>query len=349
MRSEARLRSALAASSSARRGIRLPEKRVSYSWTKGIALPDEEQHTDKKGFLEALFCHIIWGLMPIYWKLVSGVPAFQVLAWRMVWAAVFVIALCVLVKRVRFLYLARDARALRTFFASGLIVSLNWGIYVWAVNSGHVLETSIGYYLCPLANIFCGIVVFKERLTPGQKLATALAAIGVAFFIAAHGGAIWISFALAITFSIYGTVKKRGGYPALPGMALESLLTGVIGVAILAIGAAFPAIWQFTPAMPSATAVSDPGPLAALLAGAGVLTAVPLLLFSAAANRVSMTILGFMQYIGPTLALLSAVFLFGEDFTFAHAVCFAFVWAGIAIASIEPLVRRARRDRAGSA
>lgn len=236
----------------------------------------EEQHTDRTGFLEALFCHVIWGLMPIYWKLVSGVPAFQVLAWRMVWAAVFILALCVLVKRVKFLYLAHEGRALRTFFASGLIVSLNWGIYVWAVNSGHVLETSIGYYLCPLANIFCGI-------------------------------------------------------------------------GILALGFAFPAIWQLTPAMPSAMAATDPAVVAALLAGAGVLTAVPLLLFSAAANRVSMTILGFMQYIGPTLALVAAVFLFGEEFTLAHAVCFGLVWLGIAIVSLEPFVRKAKRAASGSA
>ena len=280
--------------------------------------------------------------MPIYWKFVSGVPAFQVLAWRMVWAAVFILALCVLVKRVRFLYLVHDSRALRTFFASGIIVSLNWGIYVWAVNSGHVLETSIGYYLCPLANIFCGIVVFKERLTPGQKLATALAAAGVVFFIVVHGGAIWISFAVAITFAVYGTVKKRGGYPALPGMALESLITGVIGIAILAIGFAFPLVWQLTPAIPAWAAATDPTIVAVLLVGAGVLTAIPLLLFSAAANRVSMTILGFMQYIGPTLSLLSAVCLFGEELTFAHAVCFGLVWIGIVIVSVEPLVRKAR-------
>lgn len=302
--------------------------------------------TDRTGFLEALFCHVIWGLMPIYWKFLSGIAAFQVLAWRMVWAAVFILALCVLVKRVRFLHLARDPRAVRTLLASGVIVSLNWGIYVWAVNSGHVLETSIGYYLCPLANIFCGIVVFKERLTAGQKTATSLAAAGVMFFVVVHGGAIWISFALAVSFSVYGTVKKRGGYPALPGMAFESLLTGVIGIAILAVGFTFPTVWQLTPPMPSPMAATDQTLLAVLLVGAGVLTAVPLLLFSAAANRVSMTILGFMQYIGPTLALLAAVFLFGEAFTVAHAVCFALVWAGIAIVAVEPFLRRAKREAA---
>ena len=302
----------------------------------------EEPQTDKKGFLEALFCHVIWGLMPIYWKLLSGIPAFQVLAWRMVWAAVFIIVLCVVVRRVRFIYLAHDRRAIATFLTSGIIVSLNWGIYVWAVNSGHVLETSIGYYLCPLANIFCGIVVFKERLTTGQKIATALAAAGVIFFIVAHGGAIWISFALAVSFAVYGTVKKKGGYPALPGMAFESLLTGVIGIAILAAGSAVPQLWLLTPAMPSPMAITDQNLLAIVLVGAGIFTAIPLLLFSAAANRISMTILGFMEYIGPTLALLSAVFLFGEEFTVAHAVCFAFVWAGIAIVSIEPFIRKIR-------
>lgn len=155
----------------------------------------------------------------------------------MAWSAVFVIALCVLVKRTRFLYLLKDPRAVHTFVASGLIITVNWGVYVWAASTGHVLETSVGYYLCPLCNIALGMVVFRERLTPMQLVATVLAGIGVVFFLVVNGGDIWIVLVLAISFSIYGAVKKRGGYPALPGMAFESLLTGVLGCAILAAGA----------------------------------------------------------------------------------------------------------------
>ena len=145
--------------------------------------------------------------MSLYWNLLSAVPALEVLSWRMAWSAVFVIALCVLVKRTRFLYLLKDPRAVRTFVASGLVITVNWGVYVWAASTGHVLETSVGYYLCPLCNIALGMVVFRERLTPMQLVATVLAGIGVVFFLVVNGGDIWIVLMLAISFSIYGAVK----------------------------------------------------------------------------------------------------------------------------------------------
>lgn len=168
-----------------------------------------------------------------------------------------------------------------------------------------------------------------------QKIATALAALGVGYFIVANGGDIWIAFALALTFSVYGAVKKKGGYPALPGMAFESLLTGLIGAVALGVGAIAPWIWQIVPATPDAMAVTGPVADMALLAGCGVLTAVPLLLFSAAANRVSLTVIGFIQYVSPTIALVLAVAFYGEQFTFAHGICFALIWLGIAAIGVE--------------
>ncbi|HIW75583.1 MULTISPECIES: EamA family transporter RarD [Gordonibacter] len=310
-------------------------------------LQQTETATDRTGFLQGLGCYLLWGVMPVYWKLLSAVPALEVLAWRMVWSCVAVVALCVVVKRTRFLYLFRDRRAVRTFLASGLIVTCNWGVYVWAANSGHLLETSIGYYLCPLCNIALGLLVFKERLTPMQKLATVLAAVGVGHFMVVHGGDIWIAFALALTFSVYGAVKKKGGYPALPGMAFESLLTGMLGIAALAVGAVAPWIWQLTPATPDAIAVLSPAGDFALLIGCGILTAIPLLLYSAAANRISMTVLGFIQYVSPTIALVLAVAFFGEQFTVAHGVCFALIWAGIAAVGVEALLTSKRTRAAG--
>lgn len=310
-------------------------------------LQQTETTTDRTGFLQGLGCYLLWGVMPVYWKLLSAVPALEVLAWRMVWSCVAVVALCVVVKRTRFLHLFRDPRAVRTFLASGLIVTCNWGVYVWAANSGHLLETSIGYYLCPLCNIALGLLVFKERLTPMQKLATVLAAVGVAYFMVVHGGDIWIAFALALTFSVYGAVKKKGGYPALPGMAFESLLTGMLGIAALAVGAVAPWIWQLTPATPDAIAVLSPAGDFALLIGCGILTAIPLLLYSAAANRISMTVLGFIQYVSPTIALVLAVAFFGEQFTVAHGVCFALIWAGIAAVGVEALLA-SKRTRAAA-
>ena len=306
-----------------------------------------DSHTDKVGFLEGLGCYLLWGVMPLYWKLLSAVPALEVLAWRMVWSCAFVLALCVLVRRTKFLYLFRDPRAVRTFLVAGLIITCNWGVYVWAATSGHVLETSIGYYLCPLCSIALGLLVFKERLTPMQKVATVLAAVGVGYFMMAHGGQIWIAFALALTFGVYGAVKKRGGYPALPGMAFESLLTGVIGVAALLVGAVAPWIWQVAPPTPDPLAVKDPVAVMALLAGCGLLTAVPLLLFAGAANRVSMTVIGFIQYVSPTIALVLAVTFFNEEFTVAHGVCFALIWLGIAAVAVEAALDVRRRARKG--
>lgn len=302
--------------------------------------------SDRVGFAEGLACYLMWGAMSLYWNLLSAVPALEVLSWRMVFSAVFVIALCVLVKRTRFLYLLHDARAVRTFVASGLVVTLNWGIYVWAASTGHVLETSVGYYLCPLCNIALGMIVFRERLTVMQIAATVLACAGVVFFLVANGGEIWIIVGLAVTFSVYGAIKKRGGYPALPGMAFESLLTGVLGCAGMAAGALVPWFWQLTPAVPNAIAVHDPVLVTVLLVGSGVATAVPLLLYSAAANRISMTMIGFLQYVSPTMSLVLAVAFFGEEFTFAHGVCLGLIWAGIVLVAIEAALRTRRAHAA---
>ena len=311
--------------------------------TSAQAIDEVEPQTDRTGFFQGLGCYLLWGVMPLYWKLLSAVPALEVLSWRMVWSCIAVVALCVVVKRTRFLYLFRDPRAVRIFLITGLIISCNWGVYVWAANSGHVLETSIGYYLCPLCSIALGMLVFKERLTPMQKLATILAALGVAFFMIIQGGDIWIAFALALTFSVYGAIKKKGGYPALPGMAFESLLTGFIGVVALAVGAVAPWIWQLAPPMPDALAVTDSTSIMLLLAGCGVLTAIPLLLFSAAANRISLTVIGFLQYVSPTMSLVLAVVFFGEDFTWAHGICFALIWIGIACVAGEAFLANRRR------
>lgn len=296
------------------------------------------------GFAEAIGCQIMWGLMPVFWRLLSGESALLVLASRMAWSAVFILLLCSVVRRVRFAYLLGKPAAVRTFLATGLITTMNWGVYIWATNSGHLLECSIGYYLCPLVNIAFGVVLFKERMTPAQKLAAALAAVGVAFFIATHGGVIWVSFALALTFAMYGAVKKRGGYPALPGMAVESLITGAIGAAALVVGLFVPSLWNVVPATPDSMAVSGSIVLA-LLVVAGILTAIPLLLYSAAANRIPMVAIGFIQYVSPTISLVLAVAFFGEEFTLAHGVCFGLVWLGIAAVGAETALRAKRENQ----
>lgn len=299
-----------------------------------------------RGVIEALGCQALWGVMPIYWKLVSSCSALVVLANRMVWSCVFMLLLAALFKRVRFGSLLRDPRARRTFLASGCVISVNWLVYIWATNSGHILEASFGYYLCPLVTVLFGVLFFHEHMSRPQIAAFVLAVVGVAAYFVIQGGMIWISIALAVSFSIYAAIKKKGGYPAFPGMGMESAITGVIGVALFALAAAFPAIWQLTPPTPGEIAVQDETLQIILLVGGGALTAIPLLLYSAAANDVPLVALGFMQYFSPTIAMVVALVVFGETFTLAHGICFALVWIGLAGVGIETIYLQRKHAKA---
>lgn len=301
------------------------------------------------GIVQAIICYLVWGSMPLYWKLISSVPALEVLSWRMVFSGIFLIVLCVWGRRVHFLHYFKERRACISFLASGLIVTINWGVYVWATNAHYILEASLGYYLCPLSTVLLGQIFFKESITKAQVLSLVLAAIGTAYFIAHEGASIWISLVLALSFSCYGAVKKKAGYEALSGMAFESLITGLIGAVLMMLALPFPGIWNLTPTTPAASAVFNPYLQVILLMGAGVLTAIPMLLFSSAANKVPLTILGFIQYLGPSIALVIGAVVFGEEFSNAHGLMVLLVWTGVLIAALEPAFKRVQgRIRRGN-
>ena len=299
------------------------------------------QESRGKGLLVALACYAIWGLLPIFWKLLSATPSSLVQVQRMIWCFACVIAFCAVTKR-NFRSLFHEPRAVCTFLLSGALCTVNWTTYVITVNSGNVVETAIGYYINPLLSILFGLVVFKEKLTRAQIAATVLAAIGVVFFTASYGRAPVMALILAVSFALYGVVKKRGGYPSVEGMAVESTFTGAAGFVALVVGSFVPGLWE------TLTPVTAASPLAWTEGGAvlmllfvlaGFFTWLPLQLFSEAANRIPLSWVGFCQYLSPTLALLVGVFLFGEPFTFAHGVLFACLWAGIALIAIEALIR----------
>lgn len=292
--------------------------------------------------VQAAVCYAIWGVIPVYWKLFSAIPPLQALATRMVWSCAFSIALC-LALHARFLPLLRDRRAWATFGASSVLIAANWGVYIWASTSGHLLETSLGFFLSPLTSIVLGLVCFHERLSRMQKLATALAACGAVLFAVEHGGSIWISLALAATFSAYGAVKKRGGYDALPGMAVESLFAALLGAGLFAIGWVDPGFWDVARTAPDALAVTSAAGIAVLSVGSGVVTAGPLVLYSAAANRVPLSLLGLLQYISPTIVMLLAVTCFGELPDAWQLASFVLIWAGLAAVAWETL--RGQRGR----
>lgn len=305
------------------------------------------QDSRKKGLFIALACYVIWGTLPIFWKFLSAVPSSFVQVQRMIWCLVCIIAFCVITRR-DFRPLFKDPRAVRTFLVSGVLCTINWTTYVITVNSGNVVESALGYYMNPLLSILLGMVVFKERLSRAQIAATLLAAFGVIFFTFSYGTVPVMALTLAVSFAAYGAVKKHGGYPSVPGMAVESSFTGAAGLIALGVGLFVPGLWE------TLTPVTAQSPLAwteggAVLVGlfvlAGFFTWLPLQLFSEATNRIPLSWVGFCQYLSPTIALMLGVFLFGEPFTFAHGVMFGCLWTGIALIALEAFVTRKRGRR----
>ncbi|MDR3037213.1 MAG: EamA family transporter RarD [Coriobacteriales bacterium] len=296
----------------------------------------------RKGMLYALICYTLWGFLPAYWKLLSSASVLEVFTHRMFWSFVFMFIVSRFVRKLDTGSLFRDRRAVLILGIAGIDIALTWGIYIYAINNGHIIQASLGYYINPLVSILFGVVVFKERLTTVQKVATALAAAGVLYFTFDYGSFPWISVSLALLFAIYGALKKKGGYPATPALAVETSL--VAPLALVAIIASF-----FLPGREFFAVDATPGSWTAtlLLVGGGAVTAIPLLLFAKAANAIPLSWIGFLQYISPTITLLLGIFAYGETFTTAHVVCFSLIWLGLIMISAE-MVRELRRPASPS-
>ena len=280
------------------------------------------------GIAYAFSAFTIWGLFPVYFKTLHQIPALEMLAHRMAWSLVFILA--VLLVRHHWAWLRpalRDRRLLARFAASAVLLSANWGIYIWAVNAGHIVEASLGYFINPLINVLFGYAFLRERLRPIQWCAVAVAALGVAWLTWQNGAPPWISFALALTFGGYGLLRKTAQLGALEGLALETVLLFPVAVVYLTIigmaGAS-----HFTHASRG---------LQLLLVAAGPITAVPLLLFAAAARRIPLSMLGLIQYVTPTLQLLTGVLVYGEAFGSVRAIGYGAIWIALALYSFEGL------------
>lgn len=301
-----------------------------------------------RGITLGVCCYCLWGLLPLFWKLLDHVSPLEILAHRLLWSSVFLVALCLLMFRRELLDLLRQRRALLILGGAGLIITANWGFYIYAVNSGNILQASLGYYINPLFSILLGVVFFKERLTLIQKIATGLAAAGVLYFIFDYGSFPWIALFLAASFALYGMLKKYGGYPAVPAMTIETTIAAPLAVAFVAAMFLIPSLAETRVFLTSASA----GSLDALaptdtilLIVSGALTALPLVLFASAANSIPYSWLGFLQYLSPTLTLLLGVFVYREAFTHAHTVCFALIWAGLALVATEVAMNSRRKLR----
>ena len=287
------------------------------------------------GLFYAALAYTAWGLLPVFFKQLVQVNAFEIVMHRMVWSLVFLLCVLAVLKRWAWLRdLARQPRVLLAFAASALLLSVNWSVYVWAVQNAHMVDASLGYFILPLVNVALGFAFLNERPRPGQWLAVAVAAAGVLWLTVQAGRLPWVALVLAITFGIYGLLRKLAKLGALEGLTLETLLLSPMAVGMLAWWA-----WHGQGALVQ----GDPATLGWLLL-AGPLTAIPLLLFAAGARRIPMATLGILQYISPSLQMLLGVWLYGEAFEPARAIGFYLIWAALVLYSADS-IWNARKQR----
>ncbi len=289
----------------------------------------------KSGTLAAAGAYILWGLLPIYWRVLHGVPALEILGHRVVWSLVVVTILLAARRDWRWLAdVRRHPSILRLSLLTALLLSVNWLVYIWANNNGHIVEASLGYFITPLVNVLLGLLVLREHLRPGQWLAIAIAVIGVTYLTLNAGGLLWISLALALTFGLYGLLRKTARLGSLDGLAVEMSILFLPALVYLTfqeiVGAG---------ALGHSRAIID-----VFLVGAGLVTAVPLLFFAYGAKRVPLSALGILQYIAPTLQFLLGVFVYGEAFTTARLIGFSVIWVALAVYSVEGFMQIRRRQ-----
>ncbi|MBN2088762.1 EamA family transporter RarD [candidate division KSB1 bacterium] len=278
------------------------------------------------GLSSAAFAYFIWGVLPIFWKLLKNVPAFEILCHRMVWSFVFLLMLLIIQRHWKWLPRALKQPQVRyLFILSALILGLNWFIYIWAVNSGYIVQSSLGYFINPLVVVILGVIFLQERLRIGQWTAVGIAAIGVICLTIVYGEFPWIALSLAISFGIYGLIRKIGALNSIEGLFFEMLVLLVPAVSYLiylgmnAQGAYGHLNWLTT----------------LLLSLTGIATAFPLILFATGARRISMTNLGLLQYIAPTFQFLIGVFVYHESFLIEHLIGFSLIWIALLVYTFE--------------
>ncbi len=282
-----------------------------------------------KGTFYAIGAYIAWGFLPVFWKALHDVPALEILAHRVVWG--LAVAIVLVTYRIRWQWLGpivRNKRTLLTFAATALLLSLNWFIYIWAVNAGYIIEASLGYFINPLINVLLGVLFLKERLRGGQGIAIAIALAGVLYLTTQYGALPWIALGLAVSFGFYGLLRKTAQLGSLEGFTLEILLLFLPALVYL----------LYRESLGSAAFGHIGVTTSLLLACAGVVTAGPLLLFAAGARRITMTSLGILQYIAPSLQLLLGVLVYGESLSLARLIGFCLIWLALGIYTLEGIL-----------
>lgn len=289
------------------------------------------------GLLSTLACYILWGLLPLYWHLLEQMDAVFILANRIIWSAVFTAGLLLITKKTQDVKaVIRDKKKMRFMIPAAITITINWGVYIWAVNAGHLLDSSLGYYMNPLVVFAIGIALFHETSGVIDWIALGLAAIGVLIATIAYGAFPWVAVVLALSFGLYGTLKKLAGVGGLASIAVETLLIAPFALAFLV----------FAPESHASLAKLTPLTTALLLL-TGVVTASPLILFTYGVNRLPLTTVGFLQYSSPTLQMIIGVLVFQEALTQDRIVAFAFIAAALVLYTIG-MTQRAKRARLAS-
>lgn len=287
------------------------------------------QNELKIGIFYTFSSYLLWGILPLYWKMVQVVPAGQILAHRIVWSFAFMLSIVILSKNTfafkkEFKQIIRHKKKMIIISLASVMISINWLTYIWAVNQNHVVEVSLGYYINPLVSILLGMIVLKEKLTPWQVVSFFLATIGVVNLVLHFHSIPWVALLLATSFGLYGLLKKKITLNSMFGLTIETLIVTPIALVYLTQS-------QFS----GNGSLSISTLITGLLIGSGVMTAIPLLFFASGARRIPLSMVGFLQYIAPTLMLILGVFLYKEPFTQVHFVSFMFIWSALLLYSLS--------------
>ena len=283
-----------------------------------------------KGFLYAIFAYFLWGILPLYWKLLIAVDSRHILAFRILFSLILVAIILLAQKNFKWLTVLRDKKKRALIILTAMLICINWGLYIWAVNSGHTLYTSLGYYITPLVTICMGLLFFRERLRPLQWAAVILALTGVLLLTILSGELPWVSLLLALTFSFYGLLKKKVPLSAMESLGAETIVSIPVSFMLFS--------FNFDGPKPVFTGLQGLEYLAvlpfhtlAILSVCGLATMLPLFLFAKAAKLLPLSAIGFCQFLAPTMTFILGTFVFGETFSFHNLVSFLFIWTAVII------------------
>ncbi|MEM7531496.1 MAG: EamA family transporter RarD [Chloroflexota bacterium] len=296
------------------------------------------QNQQNQGIILALTTFLLWGLLPVYWKFIAHVPALEILAHRVIWSLFFLIILLLITRDWGWLAQIRhNRRLLLAFCASSTVLSINWLTYIWAVNAGYVVETSLGYFINPLVSVFLGVVFLHEQIRWGQWVAVGVATIGVLYLTIGYGALPWIGLSLAFSFGIYGLIRKTAPLSSQQGLAFETTLMIPFALIYLA--------WLEMQGVGAFGQMDLNTNL--ILMGAGIVTAVPLLTFAAAARRIPLSMVGLFQYIAPSIQFLLGIYVYHEPFTQTRLIGFSIIWLALCIYAVEGTILRTTKTAKG--